>query len=75
MQLNEHHQSSLTPQKQQSVFELEMASTVYPMFNLHIDKIYMVIKSLESVDLLSNPFLRNGRFFKHALKIGNRGCN
>lgn len=22
----------------------------YPMFNLHIDKIYMVIKSLESVD-------------------------
>lgn len=27
MQLNEHHQSSLTPQKQQSVFELEMAST------------------------------------------------
>lgn len=45
MQLNEHHQSSLTPQKQQSVFELEM-----PMFNLHIDKIYMVIKSLESVD-------------------------
>lgn len=35
----------------------------------------MVIKSLESVDLLSNPFLRNGRFFKHALKIGNRGCN
>lgn len=27
MQLNEHHQSSLTPQKQQSVFELEMALT------------------------------------------------
>lgn len=44
-------------------------------FNFYIDKIYMVIKSFELVDLLLNLFLRNGCFFKYVLKIGNRGCN
>lgn len=40
MQLNEHHQSSLTPQKQQSVFELKMASTTRDVQSSHRQNLY-----------------------------------